>query len=213
MSEARTQNTSTGVDIPPVLPLALLESVRSHDRPGEILEDEDLSVSLPRRLGLTGVVERQMMQYQEAAKKGRKVSLDDVTSLIRLVLRRPDAEAIMRDTGQRVARIHFEKRFDPVNRMLAILPRSALFSALRRSARSMLTKYMGEQTLELGAKPLTIRTRSSTPFEIDPSGIACVMYGGALEELAFLYTHNRVHVVHHVCKARRNAYCEWVLAE
>jgi hypothetical protein len=210
---AREHNAANGIEIPPGLPLALLESVRAHDRPGELLEEEDLSVSLPRRLGLTGVVEKQMAQYQQAAKRGGKVSLDDVTQLVRLMLRRPDAETILRETGQRVARLHFEKRFDPMSRVLGILPRGAALSALRRSARSMLTRYMGEQSVELGARPLTVRSGTCVPFLIDPTGLVCVMYAGAIEELAFMYTQNRPRVVHHVCRARGNDYCEWAIAE
>ena len=52
------------------LPLAILESVRTHDRPAEVLEDEDLTISLPRRLGLTGVIETQIYRYQAAQKAG-----------------------------------------------------------------------------------------------------------------------------------------------
>jgi hypothetical protein len=195
------------------MPLTLLESVRAHDRPGEILEDEDLSVSLPRRLGLTGVVERQMMQYQQAAKRGRKVSLDDVASLIHLVLRRPDAEPIMRETGQRIARTHFDKVPNVWVRILRILPRSATFAALRRSSRRMLVKFLAENGVELTARPLSLRTKTSVPAQIDPSGIMCVMYSGALEELALLYTETRPNVVHHICKTRGNSYCEWTLSE
>jgi predicted hydrocarbon binding protein len=215
MSEASRVNltTRTGLEIPPVMPLALLESVRAHDRPGEILEDEDLSVSLPRRLGLTGVVERQMMQYQQAAKKGRKVSLDDVASLIHLVLRRPDSEPIMRETGQRIARTHFQKVPKPWVRMIRALPRGVVFGSLRRSARRMLVKFLAEEDLEITAKPLTLRAKNCVAAQIDPSGNMCVMYSGALEEIALLYTETRPDVVHHICKTRGNSYCEWTLSE
>ncbi|MEX0907356.1 MAG: hypothetical protein WD054_03415, partial [Gemmatimonadota bacterium] len=87
-------------------PIALLESVRSHDRPGEVLEDEQFAESLPRRLGLTGIVETQIRRYEDARRAGRQVQLDEVAGLIRLVLRRPDADAILREAGQRAARWH-----------------------------------------------------------------------------------------------------------
>jgi hypothetical protein len=195
------------------MPLALLESVRAHDRPGEILEDEDLSVSLPRRLGLTGVVERQMNQYHQAARRGKKVSLDDVAGLTHLVLRRPDAEPIMRETGQRIARTHFQKVPKAWMRVLRALPKGAVFAGLRRSSRRMLSKFLAEDGLEVSAKPLSLRTTTSVAAQIDPSGIMCVMYSGALEELALLYTETRPNVVHHICKTRGNSYCEWTLTE
>ena len=37
--------------ITPLFPLILLETLRDRDRPEEVLEDEDLTVRLPRRLG------------------------------------------------------------------------------------------------------------------------------------------------------------------
>ena len=205
--------TRSEVDIPPVLPLALLESVRAHDRPGEILEEENYTVSLPRRLGLTGVVESQIMQYQQAAKKGRRVPLDDVANLMRLVLRRPDAEAIMRETGQRVARVHFQKVPAAWARSLRLMPKGVVFAAVRRSARRMLTRFMGEEKVVTAGKPLALRASDSVTAFIDPAGTTCVLYGGALEELVYLYTQTRPRIVHHVCKTRGNPHCEWVLSE
>jgi len=62
MAQVESQRTTDrpAALVAPLLPLVLLESVRAHDRPREVLEDEDLAASLPRRLGLTGVVETQI---------------------------------------------------------------------------------------------------------------------------------------------------------
>ena len=51
--------------ITPLFPLILLETLRDRDRPEEVLEDEDVSVSLPRRLGLSDVVMVQIRRFQE----------------------------------------------------------------------------------------------------------------------------------------------------
>jgi hypothetical protein len=91
-------------NVAPAFPLALLESVRSHDRPDEVLEAEDLTVSMSRRLGMTGIIGTQIHRYTEAQRAGRSVRVDEVMGLIRLVLRRPDAAPILHETGQRVAR-------------------------------------------------------------------------------------------------------------
>src|SRR5688500_18887567 len=88
--------------VAPAFPLALLESVRSHDRPEEVLEEEDLTVSMSRRLGMTGIIGTQIHRYTEAQRAGRSVQLNAVMGLIRLVLRRSDAEPILHDTGQRL---------------------------------------------------------------------------------------------------------------
>src|SRR5688500_20246318 len=96
--ESNTQPRFSG-NVAPAFPLALLESVRSHDHPGEILEDEDITLSLPRRFGLTDVVITQILRYEAAQRARRQVRLDDVVSLMRLVMRRPDAEPILAATG------------------------------------------------------------------------------------------------------------------
>ena len=74
-----------------LLPLSLLEAVRAQDRPDEVIEDEQFAISLPRRLGLTGVVDNQIRQYETASRSGRMVSMDEFTNLIKLVLKRPSA--------------------------------------------------------------------------------------------------------------------------
>src|SRR5687767_11108495 len=135
-------STTASGTVYPILPLSLLEAVRAHDRPAEILEDEDLTVSLPRRLGLTGVVDTQIRQFEQAERSGRSVHLGEVQNLIRLVLKRPDAEAILRDTGHRVALHHFRRVPDGYVKVLRKLPRGLLTGAYRRSARRMLKRVV-----------------------------------------------------------------------
>lgn len=85
------------------LPLALMESVRTHDRPVEVLEDEDLTSSLPRRFGLSTVMLKQIQLYESASRAGKTVPLEEFLGLIRLVLKRPDSVPILREaaTGSR----------------------------------------------------------------------------------------------------------------
>lgn len=195
------------------LPLSLLLSVRAHDRPGEILQDEDLSASLPRRLGLSGVVESQIQNYERAARRGRRVPSAEVANLIQLVLRRPDAEAILRDTGQRVAREHAARAPRFLARLLPSLPRSLSFLYVRRSAGRMLRRLVGGGTVQVSGGPLHVRANGTLAAALDPSGTACILYGGALEELVAVFTGGRPHVVHVACATRGAGGCEWVLAE
>src|SRR5690606_21126730 len=116
--------------IAPAVPLALLESVRAHDRPSEVLEDEDLTVSMPRRLGLTDVIDSQIRRYR--ANGRRAVPLTEVADLFRLVLRRPDAEAILRAAGTMIGRELFSTGAPGA---LRLLPRTARNALLRRALR------------------------------------------------------------------------------
>ena len=90
--------------ITPLFPLILLETLRDRDRPEEVLEDEDLTVSLPRRLGLSDVVGVQIRRFQEEVRNKRLQSTPQVIDLMRLVVRRPDAEEIFTEAGRRIAR-------------------------------------------------------------------------------------------------------------
>jgi len=180
--------------VAPAFPLALLEAVRSHDHPGEILEDEDLTVSLPRRLGLTCVIGTQIMRYEAAQRSGGSVRLDEVVNLIRLVLRRPDAEPIMVETGQRVARWHFNKTPEAWRKLLRRLPTSFALRSARRAAVNLL---------------FTIRVHGCLAAELGEDGAdgaGCALFTGMLEEILALHTAKAVRMP----GPRTNAgVCEW----
>lgn len=192
-------------------PLALLESIRSHDRPGEVLEDEDLTISLPRRLGLTGVIETQIFRYEAAQKSGRAVPVDEVMSLIRLVMRRPDSEPILRETGQRMARWHFRRAPDTWTRMLHRGPaRLGLYSARRAASRALRSLEIGEVAT---AKPFVIRISGCATAQLDDTGIGCTLPTGVIEEQLLLSTGKPRRVRHTCCLARGDDVCEWELLE
>lgn len=192
-------------------PLALLESIRAHDRPGEVLEDEDLTISLPRRLGLTGVIETQIFRYEAAQKAGREVPVDEVMSLIRLVMRRPDSEPILREAGQRLARWHFRRAPETWTRILHRAPaRLGLFSARRAAARALRSLQIGD----VGAvKPFLIRVSGCATAQLDETGVGCTLPTGVIEEQLLLSTGKPGRVRHTCCLARGDDRCEWELVE
>jgi predicted hydrocarbon binding protein len=206
-AEPRFEGTVTAA-----FPLALLEAVRAHDRPGEILEDEDLTVSLPRRLGLTGVVETQIMRYEAAQRAGRPVSLNEAMSLFKLVMRRPDAEPILRETGQRVARWY--ARRTPAG-WLAVLHRGparlALRTARRASARALRRLQAG--TRIEASKPFTLSISDCITARIEDSGSGCALFTGMLEEHLLFYTGRTHRVAHARCLTNGAPTCDWELAE
>lgn len=191
-------------------PLALLTSVRSHDHPGEVLEDEDLSVSLPRRLGLTGVVETQIMRYESAQKAGRGVPLNEVVSLVRLVMRRPDAEPILRETGQRYARWRFRRTPGVWSAILHRAPNVLGLRSARRAARGALKSLRAGATIETG-KPFQVHVTECLTARIDADGPACTLVTGMLEEVLLLATGVPHRVSHSDCLANGARHCEWIL--
>ncbi|HEX9107262.1 MAG TPA: hypothetical protein VF832_08535, partial [Longimicrobiales bacterium] len=193
------------------LPLSLLVAVTDHDRPGEILEGEDLTASLPRRLGLSGVIEREIKNYEQAARRGRGVPAADVANLIRLVLRRPDAEAILRDTGSRVAQ-EFVRRKSLARRLAPSLPARAALSLARRAARRLLRRIVVDGDVEVTGKPAVVRVRSELA-RTDTTSTTCVLYAAALEEIVGSYVRERPRVEQRRCASHGAPCCEWIIAE
>jgi hypothetical protein len=195
--------------VPPIFPLQLLEAVRAHDRPGEILEDEDLSVSLPRRLGLTGVIDTQIRRYQVARPWRRTVPLGEVLSLVRLVLRRPDSRPILIDTGRRLARARFE---GAATAPLRFLPQAARLLAARRAARRLLRTVTGDSKIVF-RKPFSVRLALPAFATLDDDGTACAIISGILDEVLVLWAARQEGVTMVLCVSRGDDACEWSLQE
>lgn len=197
--------------VAPMLPLALLESIRAHDRPHEVLEDEDLSASLPRRLGLTNVVGSRIREYEQANRGGWTVPAEEVADLLRLVLRRPDAGAILHDAGAGVARWHHRRTRGLVP--VRLLPRRLRRAAAGRAARRMLRRIVGAGRVSVLRRPLRVRISGGLIAELYGNGQICTLYTGALQELASIYRHDRAGVSHSRCTTQTESVCEWLLAE
>ncbi len=193
------------------LPLALLQATRAHDRPGEVLEDEDLTVSLPRRLGLSTVIESQIRQYETAAKAGKRVSAEEFNNLLKLVLRRPDAETILRETGARVAQRQFERASPTVLKLLRILPRAATYAAIRRATTRLLQNVSGTPEISVTGKPVHARMNNPQTTMMEPPGVACSLYAAAFQEIASLYLGKKANVAQVHCATNGGGYCEWRL--
>ncbi len=189
------------------LPLSLLESVRAHDRPDEFLEDEDMMLSMPRRLGLTGVVDNQIRHYQSAGRTG--VSLEEFTSLIRLVLKRDDASMILRAAGRRMAEQHFERSARGLLGLFRLLPGGLLVRSWRRSANKLMGQMVGDASARVRGRPPIVRLDPNPLALLEPQGTACALYGSVLERLAELYTGESASASQTHCSAYGETYCQW----
>lgn len=193
------------------LAVALLEATRSHDRPSEVLEDEDFSESLPRRLGLSGVVDMQIQRYDGAARAGRRIPLDEFLSLLKLVLRRPDAETILRETGARVAQRQFEVAPKALIRIVRTLPRALGFVFAGRAARKLLRNVTGSDNVDVRGKPLVARLHQPATAMLEPAGVACALYGAAFEEIVALYLGKKARATHSRCVINGGSICQWTI--
>ena len=207
-SSSRTAAEAPPGHVLPAFPLALLERMRAHDHPGEVMEEEDLQLSMPRRLGLTGVVFTQMRRYEDAHRGGRAVPYAEVVSLIQLVLRRPDASAILWETGELMAQRRIQRVPRGFIRMTQILPGAGNGSAARVTRR-LLRSLSGGGTITMTKRPFTVVFSDCPVATLDEIGTACALYTGAIETVLRSYTGRDVRVVHTTCRAHGHPACEW----
>jgi hypothetical protein len=193
------------------LPLAILESVRHHDRPAEVLEDEDLAASLPRRLGLTGVVDSQIHRYREAQKRSERVSADQVADLLRLVLRRPDSEPILREAGYAIADHHARKPLYRIAALGRVLPRPLASRIARRSVQRLLRHIGGGVPLRVTREPFHVQLDHPVTARVDRWGVACILYSAAIERAVQHATGTPPHVQHTTCETRDDPTCTWTI--
>jgi hypothetical protein len=208
----RSRQPEKGVGRPsvsPLFPLLLLTTMRDRDRPEEVFEEEDISVSLPRRLGLSEVVRVQIQRFEEEVRQKRFQYPAQVEDLVRLVIRRPDAEEIFLRAGRRVARHYWDERSGGMRRAIGFLPRALALIAAQRAGRRMFSDLVGGARVKLVRRPLTLRIDRSLTARADEGGAACAFYSGAFVELLELYTGRRYRVLHPSCGSRTGGPCEW----
>jgi predicted hydrocarbon binding protein len=208
---AAETSAGRGVGVTPQFPLLLLQTMRDMDRPAEVFEAEDLTVSLPRRLGLSDVVGRQIHRFQEEVRRRRQQSPAEVIDLMKLVVRRPDAEAIFREAGRRIALQAWNERAAAMRGALRWMPRPAARLAALRAAKRLFRRLLGDGKLRLRRKPLEMLITYSLTARADPTGRACAFYSGALEELLQRYTNRGYRVLHEQCAAHGADVCEWTV--
>ena len=188
--------------------LTLLEVIRFQDAPTEVLESEDPSHTMPRRLGLSDVIDRQIRRYREEADHRGRISDDEFRDLSRLVIRRPDSEEVFYHAGSILA------GDDRPPGWRSGLPSSLGFSLTRRRVRKRLAKLFGRRVGGFAVGPFTLEARTHLFIECDPGGDACHFLTGFCQAVLQRYRGRRTRVVHSLCESRQDALCRWtVLAE
>lgn len=186
-----------------VVALRLLEVMRDLDHPQEILEDEDLTQTMPRRLGLSDVVERQIRTYREDVRKRVRLSDDEIIGLFRLVMRRPDGEQVFHQAGRLLA---------SGGRALGwrrLLPRPARFALARMRTSRSLRRLFGRPIGGFGRGPFVIEGRASFFLECDPGGDACHLLSGFCQETLEHAIGGAATVRHTMCQSRGDTVCRW----
>jgi hypothetical protein len=186
-----------------VVALRLLEVLRDLDHPGEILEDENPSVTMPRRLGLSDVVERQIRTYREDVKKRTRLTDGEIRDLFRLVTRRPDAQEIFLRAGRTLA------DRDGAGGWRRLMPRRIALALARSRVRRRLSALFGRRVGGFGRGTFSVEGRSLLFVEADPGGAACALVSGLCQATLEHATGRGARVAHVLCQARGDALCRW----
>lgn len=186
-----------------VVALRLLEAMRDMDLPLEFLEDEDPTQTIPRRFGLSDVVERQIRSFKDDVRKRVRLTDREIEGLFRFVIRRPDSPAVF----HRVGRLLAERQRAP--RWMRYMPRAAQFALARSRARKRLNKLFGRPIGGFGRGSFVIEGRSHLFYDFDPGGDACELLSGFSQETLEQTLGGSARVVHTLCQGRGDELCRW----
>ena len=185
-----------------VVALRLLEVMRDVDLPLEILEDEDPTRTMPRRLGLSDVVERQIRTYKDDARRRVRLTDDEIRGLFRLVLRRPDGEEVFQKAGRLLAN-------GGRGAWRRLLPRRARFALARMRTSRRLRKLFGRAIGGFGRGAFVIEGRALFFIECDPGGDACHLLSGFCQQTLEQTLGGAATVTHTLCQSRGDSLCRW----
>jgi len=185
---------------------SLLEALRSVDRPDETLENEIVARTIPRRLGLSEVVEKQIEVYQEYARQGRKLSSEELAEFINLVTKRPDAARVFFEMGAQLAADHLPVRG-------RWLPRSARLALVKRAIERTLAKLFGQRVGGFVSGPFVLEVSASPFVQLDSGGDACEMITGFCQHALREGMDEELTVVKSSCETKGARSCRWSVEE
>lgn len=182
--------------------VSLLETLRLVDRPGEVLEDEIIARTMPRRLGLSRVVERQIEVYREYSRQGRKLSTEELAGFVKLVNKRPDAARVFFEMGDRLAneQLPSRKRW---------LPRSGRLVLVKRSIVRTLARLFGQRMGGFVSGPFALEVSASPFVQLDSSGDACELVTGFCQRALRRGVDEGMTVAKLSCETKGARSCKW----
>lgn len=186
--------------------LSLLETLRSVDSPDEKLENEVVARTIPRRLGLSEVVGRQIELYREYVRQGRKLSDEELADFTRLVKKRPDARKVFFEMGVKLADEHMPAR-------KWWLPRVLRFRMVRRATQRTLRKLFGQRVGGFVSGSFALEVSVSPLVQLDSAGDACALVTGFCQAAVRKGVGGDLKVAKQSCETRGDRVCKWSIEE
>ena len=189
-----------------VVALTLLEVIKVYDRPSEFFEEEDTSITMPRRLGLSDVVEVQIQNYKGETKRNRKISDKEFTNLVHLVIKRPDSKSLFFECGRRLA--NRNKDF-----WLQFFPRRIASPIAHWRAARQLRLLFGRGIGFFTDVGFDMDGEELLFINSDPSGNACALISGFCSAILSSTMQDQIALDHITCKTRGDSLCRWGFPE
>jgi predicted hydrocarbon binding protein len=194
--------------VDPLLPLSLLEAVRSVDMPSGEHEAEFVHELRNKRLGLSDTVFAQIKRYTECVRRNQRTPMDEAVALAKLIGRRPDAEDVFREAGRVIARQAYRTISPVTRRLMLMLPSLLSRPVALRYARRITKRYFAGTVRRVGSTIL-LDVRQSVTLDAAPRLGGCAYYESALRELMLLLVGGVGAVEHVRCASRGEGTCEW----
>jgi hypothetical protein len=191
-----------------LLPLSLLEAVRTVDTPEGDYDAEFVAELRSKRLGLSETVYTQIRRYSEAVKKHQRAAAEEAVALARLIGRRPDAENVFRSAGRFLARETYETISPLSRRLMLVLPSLVARPIALGRAKRIAHRYLNGSLRRFGSS-LLLDVPSSVTLGTAPNAVGCSYYEDSLRELLRLLVGGTGAVEHIRCMSRGEATCEW----
>lgn len=191
-----------------LLPLSLLEAVRSVDAPQDDQEAELVPELRNKRLGLSETVYAQIRRYSAAAKKKERTPHDEAVALARLIGRRSDASEVFESAGRILARESLATTSPVTQQIILVLPSILARPLALRQARRIATRFLNGTISRVGSA-LVLDVPVSVTLDSAPNERGCAYYESVLRELVRLLVGGTGAVEHVRCTSRGEGTCEW----
>jgi len=191
-----------------LLPLSLLEAVRSVDAPQDDQEAELVPELRNKRLGLSETVYAQIRRYSAAAKKKERTPHDEAVALARLIGRRSDAAEVFESAGRILARESLATTSPMTQQIILVLPSILGRPLALRQARRIATRFLNGTMTRVGSA-LVLEVPVSVTLDSAPNERGCAYYESVLRELVRLLVGGTGAVEHVRCTSRGEGTCEW----
>jgi predicted hydrocarbon binding protein len=194
--------------VDPLIPLSLLEAVRTVDLPDNDLEAEFVHELRNKRLGLSDTVFAQIKRFSEAVRRKQRVGFEEAQGIARLIGRRPDAEAVFREAGRFFARQVYGTISPVTRKLLRTLPALLTRPMAMRQVRRMANRHLTGTVRRVGGMIMLDVDESVTRDAAAKLG-GCSFYESALREFIQLMLGGVGAVDHVRCASRSEGRCEW----